>query len=95
MTVNAGDEEWATYDVLLDGGIEDAGGHLGTHTVSSIKYQLHWQAICSTDFDDLDGDVYQQHERPLGDDPRGLLDADARARRGTCSAPRHRRVRSR
>ena len=35
LPVNLGDEEWATYDVLLDGGTEDSGSHLGTHTVSS------------------------------------------------------------
>jgi hypothetical protein len=60
LPVNVGDEEWATYNVLLNGGTEDSGTHLGTHTVSTMSYQLHWQAICPMDFDNLDSSNYQQ-----------------------------------
>ena len=60
LPVNHGDEEWATYDVLLNGGAEDSGTNLGTHTIAHMVDQLHWQAICPMDFDNLDSGNYQQ-----------------------------------
>jgi hypothetical protein len=61
LPTNTGDKEWFTFSGYLNGGVGDKGGQpLPPHTITDTLHAIHWEPVCTQDFDDLNWTLYGQ-----------------------------------